>query len=104
MNLEAPVVPVSPTACQLCGSPLFAQWWSPKKGGYECRRCGKLTIGEPPPGARPRTGCWIGCAAIIGFFGVLAVIGGDFQGGVGLVAFAGLVGVAGLLFARRSTS
>jgi hypothetical protein len=104
LNAPLPPIPRPSTSCQQCGSPLFAQWWNPTKGGYECRRCGSLTTGQPPAGAtKARTGCFIGCAAIIGFFGILAGIGGNFQGGVGLVAFAGLVGIAGLLLSRRST-
>lgn len=32
-----------PTNCSSCGRPLFRQWWSWSKGGYECRYCGGIT-------------------------------------------------------------
>lgn len=31
--------------CTSCRVPLFKQWWSGSKGGYECRSCGTLTSG-----------------------------------------------------------
>lgn len=89
---EPTTVEGPPAACGKCGSPLFAQWWSPSKSGYECRRCGAVTKGAPPSYAqRGTSGCFFGCAAIIAVMAVLAVIGGEFGGGVGMIAVAALI-------------
>ena len=91
-----------PTTCEKCGSPLFAQWWDPTKDGYECRRCGTITKGLPPAGAqKSRSGCFFGCAGVFAAMAVLGAIGGDFSVGIGLMAFAGLIALAGVLTSRR---
>lgn len=102
--LNAPVpatVAGPPTACEKCGSPLFAQWWSPSNGGYECRRCGAVTKGTPPTEAQKGTsGCFFGCAAIVAVMGLLAAIGGEFGGGVGMIAVAGLIAIVPIYRSR----
>jgi hypothetical protein len=100
--VPAPGATTSPPAvCVRCGTPLFAQWWQSSKGGYECRRCGALTVGAPPPDrSRRRSGCLLGCA---GLFAVLAVVGlltGDFNSGIGLMAFAGIIALVAVAATR----
>lgn len=106
--LNAPVpaaVERSPTACATCGSPLFAQWWDPTQGGYQCRRCGAITKGAPPAGVgRGPTGCFFGCAAVIAVMGVLAAIGGEFGGGLGMIAVAGLIAIVPVWRSRSRAS
>ena len=99
LNQPVPVaVPGPPRACAKCGSPLYAQWWSPTKGGYECRRCGALTKGAPPAGAlQSGAGCFLGCAGVVALLAVLAAVGGEFGGTVGLIAVAALIGLVGLV-------
>ena len=99
LNQPVPAaVPGPPRACAKCGSPLYAQWWSPTKGGYECRRCGALTKGAPPAGAlQSGAGCFLGCAGVVALLAVLAAVGGEFGGTVGLIAVAALIGLVGLV-------
>ena len=101
LNQPVPAAAGPPGACGKCGSPLYAQWWSPTKGGYECRRCGALTKGAPPSGVgKGPAGCFLGCAGVVAVLAVLVAIGGDFQAGVGMVAVAGLIAIVPILSSR----
>lgn len=42
-----------PLFCTNCRAPLYPQWWSRKKGAYECRACGTLTPGAPAAPTTP---------------------------------------------------